>query len=162
MKLRALCILMTLGAVPAFAADGSSGCGAGWYLFKNNSLLSSMSRAYTNATFSNTIGMTSGTSNCAKHSIVKNERAADYFMEANIHTVMVEMAQGGGEHLGALAMAMGCDVGAASAFDSVTQAHYSEIFSSENSSAADALQNLRSVVRSDSQLRNRCGGAVTS
>ena len=42
----------------SYAADSSSGCGAGWYIFKKNSLVSSVLRTTTNVFALNTVGMT--------------------------------------------------------------------------------------------------------
>ena len=91
-----------------YAADGSSGCGAGWYILKKNSLISSLSRSFTNVMLSNTFGMTTGTSNCAKHSIVKNDFKAIHFTENSFEQLQTEMALGEGAYLLTLADLMGC------------------------------------------------------
>ena len=71
MRLTSLMIAASLcvGASQAMAMDGSSGCGPAWYVFKENTILSSSLRGTTNGTLWPvvTIGMTFGTSNCANH-----------------------------------------------------------------------------------------------
>ena len=85
--------LFSLVSVSAMAGDSSSGCGLGWQVFKDNSLVSSSSRAITNVTFLNTGAMTFGTSGCAKHSIVKNEAKAIHYAQANQNQLMVDLVK---------------------------------------------------------------------
>jgi hypothetical protein len=111
MKLFKLFLLATLfvSTTAVMAKDGSSGCGAGWYIFKKNSLVSSSLRATTNAIFLNaTFGMTFGTSNCSQHSIVKTEKEAIYFAEANHNQLMLDISRGEGEYLSAFSEIVGC------------------------------------------------------
>ena len=49
MKKIILIVLVAMFSTQLLAADGSSGCGPGWYVTKKNSLLSSAIRATTNA-----------------------------------------------------------------------------------------------------------------
>ena len=110
MKLIKLFVAMALLAstTVVMAGDSSSGCGAGWYIFKKNSLVSSALRSTTNALLLNTVGMTSGTSNCSQHSIVKVEKEAIYFPEANHNQLMLDIARGEGEYLNAFSEIVGC------------------------------------------------------
>lgn len=110
MKLFKLFLLATLfvSTTAVMAKDGSSGCGAGWYIFKKNSLVSSSLRATTNALLLNTVGMTFGTSNCSQHSIVKTEKEAIYFAEANQNQLMLDISRGEGEYLSAFSEIVGC------------------------------------------------------
>jgi len=134
----AVCII---GATSAFAADQSSGCGAGWYVLKKNSLVSSTLRSTTNGIFFNsTFGMTFGTSNCAKHSIVMKEKEAQYFAETNRDILEIEMAQGNGEYLNAFAQTMGCQK---PEFIRTVQQNYEKIFSHQGISATEMLENVR-------------------
>ena len=90
-------LLALISATSVMAADSSSGCGMGWQVAPNQSLISSSTRSIVNATFSNTIAMTLGTSGCAKHSIVKNDAKGIHFAEANLNQLAIEMARGNGE-----------------------------------------------------------------
>lgn len=93
-----------------FAADGSSGCGPAWYIFKDNSLLSSSSRAVTNNFLSPvvTFGMTSGTSNCAKHSFVQEDQQSLHLAAHSLDTLRQDIARGDGPHLSAYIDTFGC------------------------------------------------------
>ena len=141
----------------AFANDGSSGCGAGWYLFKKNSLVSSSLRATTNGLFFNsTFGMTFGTSNCTKHDIVKKEMEQQYYTEANREYLVVEMAQGGGEYVDTFARVMGCSDNSVEEFGRVIRHNYSEIVPAADTPALDVLQNVKKQIRSNFMLSMTC------
>ena len=81
------------------AYSSSNGCGPGWYVFKDTSLVSSSLRTITNAALfpSATVGMTFGTSNCAKHKIVEErDRESVKFATLAYHDLMIQTAQGHG------------------------------------------------------------------
>lgn len=94
----------------AMAADGSSGCGPAWYIFKENSLLSSTLRGTTNGILWPvvTFGMTFGTSNCAKHSLVQEDQDSLKFMTENFEVLRHDIAKGEGEHLNAYIASFSC------------------------------------------------------
>ena len=92
----------------AFAQDKSSGCGIGWQVTKSMTTTASYVRTLTNATFSNSIAMTSGTSGCARHDLVLKEKEKIYFVESNLIPLKREVALGHGERMSALATIWGC------------------------------------------------------
>ena len=94
---KAALALALLSATSAFAADGSSGCGPGWYIFKENSMVSSALRATTNGWSSPvvTIGMTFGTSNCAQHKLVMNDKRGLHFVTHNTNNLLAVDLSGG-------------------------------------------------------------------
>jgi hypothetical protein len=143
----------------AFADDGSSGCGLGWKVTKRKSLVSSILRNYTNAIGSNTSGMTSGTSGCDKHSIVKREKAVEHFVEANYNSLMIDMAKGEGEYVSALGYVMGCGPDHVGSFSDMTQKHYGDIFTSDAVGPQQLIQNLKGQIRSDSKLAQGCSNS---
>jgi hypothetical protein len=142
-----------LFAVSAHAQDTSSGCGLGWAVAPQQSLVSSTTRSLTNATFLNTVAMTFGTSGCAKHSIVQRDKEAQYFAEANYHNLMMEMASGNGENLANFAAIMGCEK---RAFSNAVQSHYGEIFPSQSVPADAVLENVKFAIFSDFSLTAAC------
>lgn len=146
--------LVALVSTQVWAMDGSSGCGAGWYLFQKNSLVSSYSRSMTNFTFSNTIGMTFGTSNCAKHDLVQKEKEGQYYAEANYPNLMVETAQGAGEHLQGYAAALGCSN--TSHFGTTLKKSYRDLIP-ETGGDADRFHNqVEQLIQSDPVLSKEC------
>jgi len=147
-------------ASASFAADGSSGCGPGWYVFKKNSLVSSSLRGTTNGMLFPlfTGGMTLGTSNCAKHSIVQRSHRSLHFASYNRDHLMIEMAQGGGETLSAYAATWGCPWTAQERFNTVMRTNYSQIFTDNlNGTDAAALNDrVAGAIASDSDLVTAC------
>jgi hypothetical protein len=141
----------------SLAADGSSGCGPGWFVFKQNSLVSSSLRMTTNGILwpSVTVGMTLGTSNCAKHSIVQRSHRSLHFAAFNSDILAVEMAQAQGETLSAYAAAWGCSWTTQDRFNAVMQANYDHIFMDP------AVKNA--LGRTDaSALNDRVAGAIAN
>ncbi len=111
--LMGFCAFVTLSIGGSLmAADGSSGCGPGWYILKENSMLSSAGRAITNGVLSpsTTLGMTFGTSNCSKHSLVDADKRSLHFASRSYDILRQDMARGGGRHLDAYLATFGCDV----------------------------------------------------
>jgi len=153
-----LLVLLALGFSPAvLAADGSSGCGAGWYILKKNSLLSSSLRTTTNALlFNATFGMTFGTSNCQKHDIVQLDKEDLYYAEANKEFLTIEMAEGRGEYVATFARTLGCDGAIVNEFGTYTRSRYEKIFSSPSLPAAEMLRNVKRELRANPELKARC------
>jgi hypothetical protein len=147
---------LILGASVSHADDQSSGCGAGWYVTKRNSLLSSLVRSSTNYTFSNTIGMTFGTSGCARHDLVMNDKKEIHYAESNYNNLVVEMAQGGGEHLRGFAAVLGCDPASYEAFSSMTQSNYLRIFSTDGSTPNGLINQVKAQMKNDPSLAFSC------
>src|SRR4051794_31289808 len=106
--LRFAALLASFVSIQAFAMDGSSGCGPGWYLLKDTSIVSSALRATTNGILFPvyTFGMTFGTSNCTQHKLVLKEKESLYFATHNHFELKGNIAKGDGEYLSAFATTM--------------------------------------------------------
>lgn len=135
---------------PSYAADSSSGCGIGWQVLPKQSLVSSLTRSMVNATFSNTIAMTLGTSGCAKHSIVYNEKQGLHFVEANKEILVAEMAQGNGEYLTAMAEVFGCQD--LNSFATIVKKNYQTLVPQYNISGVELYQNIKN----NSEIMSQC------
>ncbi|OGH00121.1 MAG: hypothetical protein A2600_14230 [Candidatus Lambdaproteobacteria bacterium RIFOXYD1_FULL_56_27] len=137
-------------------ADGTSGCGLGSQVWKGQSgLISHLSAMTTNgSSYSQTFGMTSGTSNCDVNKSVELERQKDVFVAQNHLILSEEMAQGQGEFLVAYAAVMGCDK-ASARFAQVTMGHYDQIFGSATNSA-QVLAGTEAAIAGDSELSSTC------
>lgn len=152
-------MIACLFALNSFAKDGSSGCGLGWQVSDKKSLLSSSIRATTNGIFLNqTFGMTFGTSDCEKHSIVKNDKVQLHFTEANLDNLSIEMAQGQGESLMGLAAVMGCKSANYSDFAEMTQSHYETIMNDAN--ARSVLNQVKTQIRANPKLAQNCSAII--
>ncbi len=160
--LRVISFFMCFGFLGtfAFAEDKSNGCGLGWKVTDRKSLLSSTVRSYTNMIGSQSSGMTSGTSGCDKHSIVKNEKAPMHFAEANLNSLMIEMAQGQGDFVMALGSVMGCKAQALPHFTTTTKQNYEKIFTSQDVTPAQFLENVETTISNDPKLAQACQQAT--
>ncbi len=156
MKKLAVVFALVFGA-SVFAGDGSSGCGPGWYVFKKNSLVSSSLRATTNGILfpAVTLGMTFGTSNCTKHSIVKTEDKSLYFVTQNYIELKTEVAKGNGEFLQAFGQTIGCKNQDLPYFSRKLQDKYEEVFK-DKASNEEVLMETYKVILTDPTLVQSC------
>lgn len=142
-------------------ADSSVGCGLGSLIWKKNSILSALFRLTTNHSFSTQLfGITTGTSGCSQHSIVKNEMAPVYYAEANLNELKLDMSRGNGEFLSTFALTLGCDESATSMIAPLSQASYQEIFRSGQETPSEMLSNFKQVLSKNERTKNRCKYAV--
>lgn len=142
----------------ANAADGSSGCGPGWYILPDNSILSSALRATTNGLLFPvfTIGMTFGTSNCTKHKLVEKEKESLYFATQNYFELQGDMARGQGEYLAAFATTMGCKSEAAKVLGHQLQRGYSQVFPQSGVQPEKLLLEVYKQILQNSELTRQC------
>jgi hypothetical protein len=147
-----------LTATIAHATDGSSGCGPGWYIAKDNSIVSSAARAITNGILFpvSTIGMTFGTSNCTQHKLVLKEKESLHFVTNNYYELKSEVARGEGPYLQAYANTLGCSAGAQTRFNAQLKGRYNETFANSKASPDDALMQTYITILSDKDLAHEC------
>lgn len=147
-----------LVSLQAAAADGSSGCGPGWYLFKENSLMSSALRSTTNSFFFpvTTIGMTVGTSNCTQHKLVLKEQESLHFATMNHFELKNEIAKGQGEYVSAFAETMGCPSQAQGRLNSTLQRDFKKIYPNAEVAPSDMLLEVYKLILSDRELTQQC------
>lgn len=157
--LKKIIILSTLlFSTSLLAADSSSGCGPGWYLFKKNSLVSSALRATTNGILfpSTTLGMTLGTSNCSQHKLVKTEKRSLKFITENYFEVASEMAQGEGDFLHSYAATIGCKGAAIKLFKAKAQSHFGQIYKVRKISPEKVLKETYMLILRNKELTKSC------
>ena len=147
-------LLALISATSVFAADSSSGCGYGWEVAPKQTLVSSSTRSLVNATLSNSIAMTLGTSGCAKHSIVKNDSKGIHFAEANLNQLAIEMARGNGEFVAGFSSVFGCQN--SRAFGSMVQANYETVLPSANTSGVELYNNVKAQIKNNASLAASC------
>jgi len=134
-KILTVTAIMALTATSALAHP-NTGCGLGTQIIKNqDSVLMQVFAATTNGTSGNqTFGITSGTLGCAS-----NERANE-FVAGNMDALALDISNGQGEALSTLATLL--NVSNPDTFASVLQANFDSIYSSENVSSADVIDNI--------------------
>lgn len=153
--------LALLGGVFSFstyAADSSSGCGPGWYLLKDNSLVSSALRATTNSVLFpvTTIGMTIGTSNCTQHKLVLKEQESLHFATMNHYELKNEIAKGQGEYVSAFADTMGCPASAQKQLNNSLKSNFKNIYRGSEVNPSSVLLEVYKVILSDKELTRQC------
>lgn len=129
-------------------AQGDAGCGLGSMIIQENTKVMQVLAATTNATGGQIFAISTGTSNCKSQQVVRNDKAIQYFAEANQADLSREIAQGQGEKLQTLAALYGCQGDAQKAFASKAQASYSSIIPSADVKATDMVRNLNTHVAS--------------
>ena len=146
MKTLLLVIALTFSSQAALAKDSSSGCGPAWYILKKNSLLSSFGRYITNTVLIPivTLGMTFGTSNCSKHSLVSADYESLRYAEKNLPLLKQGIARGHGMVLTNYLGTFGCQFHETERLTSILQQNYGEIFGPSHSSfeIVSATQNV--------------------
>lgn len=138
-------LFVSMGTSLAFAA-GDAGCGLGSLIIKSNGKLMQLSAVTTNAsTYSQSFGITSGTSGCTSKGLVHNDREIQYFVEVNQEDLTREIAQGQGEKLNTLASLHGCSsVADVKQFAAQAQSHFPQLVPHANVTATELVTNLKS------------------
>lgn len=142
----------------AYSADSSSGCGPGWYLFKDTSLVSSALRATTNGILFpvTTIGMTIGTSNCSQHKLVKLEMESLHFATMNYFELKGDVAKGNGQYLAAFAETMGCDSKAQPLLNMELKNNYKKLFPKGKPKPEGTLLEVYKTIFRNQTLTRQC------
>ena len=151
-----LTLIVALCSFNLFAADGSSGCGPGWYILKENSILSSSLRVTTNGLLfpTTTIGMTIGSSNCSRHKLVLTEKESLHYAVNNFYELKSEIAQGNGEFLSAFADTIGCKQETQKLFNQELKKKYKTIFNSNK--AEESLKEVYKIILENQDLTYSC------
>ncbi len=138
-------------------AAGDAGCGLGSLIIKSNTKLMQLFAVTTNGTFaSQTFGITSGTSNCTAHGLVKNEKEQIIYAEANYQHLISDMARGSGETLDTLASMMGCEENSIPAIGELTRSNYEKIVSPNGASAVKVLDAIKGEIKNNQKLAVSC------
>lgn len=139
-------LLAVLALVMAGAAQAANytaaGCGLGTILFdKKETKVHLVLAATTNASFSQTFGISSETLECTSQGVVKSDKQLEVFAAVNLPKLSAEMARGGGETLAGLGTLMG--VKDQKAFFSLAQKRYEKIFPDAKTDSSSMLRNLQ-------------------
>lgn len=140
-------VAFALALNPALAAaeDTGPGCGLGTQIFQGNKkVVHQLLAVTTNGSFGNqTFGITSQTSGCTNDGIVQHDQKVNVFASANFENLSQEMARGNGEYLASFAALLGVPAERQPEFFALTQAKYSTLFQSEQTTPSEMLIALR-------------------
>jgi len=140
-----LAVVSLFVGTAAHAAQTSAGCGLGTILFDGKTKkVHLILAATTNGSFGNqTFGISSETLGCTSDGLVKADKRIDAYAEANFERLSKDAAQGGGEHLGALASLLGVKGEAEKkAFFAKVQQRHEALFSGDSSALVAGLRTL--------------------
>jgi len=146
----------------AFSMDGSSGCGPGWYILKDNSLVSSSLRATTNGVLFPvyTIGMTVGTSNCTKHSIVLHEKKSLHLLTMSYFEIKADIARGSGNYLQTFGTTLGCSEQAIPELSKTLKTHYNRLYPTSVQNPSETLLEVYKTILQKPALAQQCSFSI--
>lgn len=151
--------LMSASGAMAASPGGSSECGIGWSVTQKKSFFATSTRSTTHVFIPPTFGMSSGTSGCDSHSLVKTEENAARFIAGNEDAIRSDIAQGDGEYVQALTVALGCEGEAARRLAPALRENYDPAIESDAKSLSTGLElylRVRASLRSDPVLARGC------
>jgi hypothetical protein len=152
----AVAAVLTAGTAAAAQKDPNNvGCGLGTIAWEGQSGQGpQILAATTNGTFgTQTFGITSGTSGCARGGRVYRPDELAAFIGPNMDRFVQEMAAGRGETLASAADLIGIDDADRDAFYTAAQRNFGRIVPSETATAADVAVSLNAVMAEDPQLK---------
>jgi len=135
-------------------APGGPGCGWGNLVFEGKSgmpvhlLATIVNGTSGNATF----GMTSGTNGCDTNGSLTYSGESLLSMNGVLEEVAQDMATGDGEALTALSVSIGVPSQERAHFNTVMRENFSTIFSHQDVSAGEVMQNITAVMQRDQKL----------
>ena len=134
-------LITALGLSTLIYANDNTGCGLGSIVMRDQSTTALQIMAVTsNVTGSQTFGITTGTSNCAKpNNFVSNEKLIRFVSE-NMDELAMDISSGKGETLSTVAKLM--NVENTPEFSAKLQANFSTIYSSENVTSATVIDSI--------------------
>ena len=128
---------------------GPAGCGLGSLVFAPDSGFTQIFAATTNATsYSQTFGITSGTSNCDDSG--GGSESAKAFVEANRTALAKDIARGRGETISSLSELAGC--GNSAAVGQSLQRNFKRIFPNAKVKSGQVSDNVVQVLKGDKTL----------
>jgi len=146
----AVFMMMVVLAGVSWAVDPkNTGCGLGSLAFEGqNGLMSQVLAATTNGLFGNqTFAITFGTWNCEKYKTFSYNEKVDSFVAHNMDNLARDIARGQGEYVNTLAILMEIPDTRQAAFRSKLQAHFSDIYTSDQITYPEVVQNIVTVAQ---------------
>jgi hypothetical protein len=147
--------LLTLTVQLAFSADKGLGCGLGSEIAPDKTWISATTQGSVDYFFPVSSSITSGTSGCADHSIVKKNKEAIHYAEANYQQLELEISQGKGEFLVGFTQVLGCNNKVNVKVNQALQAHYEQLFP-EQGNAGQMLRDVQTLIKSEPALNSSC------
>lgn len=155
---RILMAIILLGASSSALAvsPGGPNCGWGNLLFegKNGLGMHLLATLFNGSTGNATFGMTTGTNGCNVDGNLTYRGENLLSMTGVMDEVAHDMAQGQGEALTALAVALGVDSSDRAHFDQVMYNNFDSIFPDDSVTVHQVAENIHHTMASDGQLKH--------
>lgn len=154
-KLLAVAALAATLPLSQFAmADDDIGCGLGTMIFDGQSgKVFKVLGATTNGSSGNqTFGITFGTLGCDGTGTIDSAQKLAMFIDGNMDNLARDMAKGDGETLSTLSEVWGIQEADKASFNTFAKQNFASVFSSENVTSNEVLNNLNSLISQDSEL----------
>lgn len=136
-------------AMAAGTIRDNCGCGLGSMVLKDQepTVLSQLAATFLNGICGNqTFGITFGTLECEPHAGIAQNKEVQQYIAANLDNLAVEMAQGEGATLDALADLMQVPAADRSALYTKLQTRFDAIFTGDQVTSTTVVQNLDKVL----------------
>jgi len=142
------CCCMFVVSAAVYAGQSNTGCGIGTMIFEGkDGLISQVFAATTNGTFGNqTFGITSGTLNCEKPANFTSNERLNKFVGDNMANLAMDISKGSGEYLTTLAVLLDVPIAERPQLYRLLQANFSKIYTSEDVTHIDVLNNIETVL----------------
>ena len=125
--------------------SGTDGCGLGWQVTQEKTMMATSTRGTTNGVVPPTFGMTSGTLGCDAHSLAAKDVPAAKYVVTNFSHLKHEMAMGTGEILVGLSLLMGHSD--TECFSQTLKEHFVDIVPSTGTFENHAVEMFKNVQR---------------
>ncbi len=136
MKMLLLSSLLVLMPFISQARDTMDGCGLGWEVTSDATMVATTTRGTTNVFVPPTFGMTTGTLGCKKLDLAANETESATYVLNNYANLRQELASGRGEYVEGLFEVMNCKKA-----DQIKENYHSVVSPAQD--GADLYNNLK-------------------
>ncbi len=140
-------------AAMAAGENNVGSCGWGSKVFAGQKgVVPQVLASTTNGTYTQTFGITSGTSGCTQDGVVSSNWKTAMYIDGNKSKLAMDMSKGSGESMDSLAQLLGVKDADKAAFYRVTKENFAKIFAGEQASAEQIALGLKQVLAADSTL----------
>ncbi len=148
-------MFLTLIVQSVKAEDKGLGCGLGSEIAPDKTWVSATTQGAVDYFFPVSSSITSGTSGCADHSIVKKNKEAIHYAEANYKQLEIEISQGSGEYLVGFTQVLGCNNKVNMKVGKALQSHFEQLFPTQGN-ALQMLRDVQTLIKSEPTLSSSC------
>ncbi|MBF0366910.1 MAG: DUF3015 family protein [Oligoflexia bacterium] len=151
-------LLSLLHGNVSYSDDSSYGCGLGSIVAPQKSLVSTTTAMVVDYFIPSRISATTtGTSGCARHSLVMKGKMPQHYAEANFENLKQGIAMGGGAYVQVFGRTLGCSDQVYSRFSRAMQENFQSIFEgSEATNANSTVKRVKNIIKHDPILAKNC------